>query len=136
MKSSELRIGNFFDEINRKSRIHRPYGFVRKVGCISFFKVELYEVDKPFAQQIKPDMTDISNLSPIPLTEEWLLKFGFKRLNNAWNGPHRNDFSIWNPIGNPEFILNDTVLNPRTEYVHQLQNLYFALTGEELEIKS
>ncbi len=53
---------------------------------------------------------------PIPLTEEWLVKFEQKDLDL--------------------FILEIEVnWNIKIKYVHQLQNLYFALTGEELTIK-
>jgi len=82
---------------------------------------------------------DYNGLKPILLTDEWLLKFGFERLNNAYQAPGKKSylnpgFSLWNPVGESEFTLNDTVLCPKTEYVHQLQNLYFALTGTELEL--
>lgn len=72
--------------------------------------------------------------NPIPLTKEWLLKFGFdKKFNkgkitvipngrlNYENG--RTYFNSW------------TIMEKQPEYVHQLQNLYFALTGEELTVK-
>ena len=80
----------------------------------------------------------------IPITEEWLNKFGFeKESKNHWN------------IINPEYTTNwfyvlmkegkyfipyrwgKQVTGDRYMiYVHQLQNLYFALTGEELTIKN
>jgi len=81
----------------------------------------------------------ISESSPILLTEEWFFKFGFKRLNYALVGPATDSYlhpevSIWNPPGDEEFRLNDTVHCPIIVFVHQLQNLYFALTGQELKI--
>lgn len=88
-----------------------------------------------FNYMLIDDGTFRKNAEYIPLTEEWLNRFGFKRQNNALNGPHKNDFSIWNPPGESEFSFNDTVMCPRIEYVHELQNLYFALTGQELTIK-
>jgi len=37
------------------------------------------------------------------------------------------------------FVLNNykdhLIINYKNKYVHQLQNLYFALTGQELELK-
>lgn len=30
------------------------------------------------------DFEDTTYLKPIPLTEEWLLKFGFKKINSTW----------------------------------------------------
>jgi len=82
MKASELRIGSFVDVVNRNQTINMPYGIVKKVGEIQLFKVRLYDFDKPFATQPESDLVDILNLSPIPLTEEWLLKFGFIRIRD------------------------------------------------------
>jgi len=98
--------------------------------------------------QIDPDdfriltQFDCPEYKPIPLTEEWLLKFGFEEDNyNYVMGVHQQIFS-----GLMEFDFNER-LNcwefsigscndlTRIQYVHQLQNLYFALTGEELKIK-
>lgn len=79
-------------------------------------------------------------IEPIPLTEEWLIKFGFDKVL------HRNDKMYYRL--NDYFVIEDSrvflfgddtfeILKLRQEikYVHQLQNLYFALTGEELTIK-
>jgi hypothetical protein len=71
-------------------------------------------------------------VKPIPLTEEWLEKFGFEYsdLNGdsgLWKIP---PFQIY---GKYNQFLYDYRLD--VNYVHQLQNLYFALTGEELTIK-
>jgi hypothetical protein len=71
--------------------------------------------------------------SPIPLTEEWLLKFGFVKNNNnqfiLMEGGvdilFNKDLNGWTCDG-INFSIN------MTEHVHQLQNLYFALTGTEL----
>ena len=76
---------------------------------------------------------------PILLTEEWLLKFDFLRHHLDYsngviyikNVPENNEFE-WgvfpNELGSGIQIKNRIKLN----YVHQLQNLHFALTGEEL----
>jgi len=71
-------------------------------------------------------------VKPIPLTEEWLERFGFEYsdLNGdsgLWKIP---PFQIY---GKYNQFLYDYRLD--VNYVHQLQNLYFALTGEELTIK-
>ena len=66
---------------------------------------------------------------PIPLTEEWLLRFGFKKGVKYWsyNG-FDVDFKEW-------FGFNKMVAKSPLKHVHQLQNLYFSITGEELTIK-
>ena len=86
--------------------------------------------------------------SPIPLTEDWLLKFGFERKDSStcvqwWNGINEitHDWLvdlIWlkepERIGAPNFPFYRNGKHT-IYYVHQLQNLYFALTGEELCVK-
>lgn len=72
---------------------------------------------------------------PIPLTEEWLVKFGFIDCNYTMDFGELT-FS-W-----ASRVISTGVRNgwscdqyPHIRYVHQVQNLYFALTGTELEIK-
>jgi hypothetical protein len=79
----------------------------------------------------------------IPLTEEWLLKFGFAPY--ALQGWFQNTISEHLSIHinrsmqvclyAGEYIDGDGALLESIQYVHQLQNLYFALTGEELTIE-
>jgi hypothetical protein len=73
----------------------------------------------------------INELEPVPLTEERLLKFGFEKdvteYNICW---FLNHVYIWFVDG--EYI---NELDLPIKYVHQLQNLYFALKGEELTLK-
>lgn len=82
------------------------------------------------------------NYEPIPLTEEWLLKLGFRK--------NQNSEKYFLPIPNikceihAERFRGVIVLEihnhvmpiiPETESsVHGLQNLYFALTGAELTV--
>lgn len=74
----------------------------------------------------------ISKIKPIPLTEKWLIKFGFyqEEINDSWNIDIKQDvFALDSCL---EFInYEHSPLN----YVHELQNLFFAITGQELELK-
>jgi hypothetical protein len=88
---------------------------------------------------------------PISITEEWLLKLGFERIEfddiiSFWtiefSDGYYLEFNImigYTSISIKEVnnIVGDTTIYLKTniEYVHQLQNIYFALTGEELIIK-
>lgn len=110
MKANELRIGNF----------------VSKDG-------EIYEADF-----ITIRMTE--NYEPIPLTEEWLIKFGFESINtHGLVTFDKGRLSIHLPCShykNGRTYFNSwCIIEHSVKYVHQLQNLYFALTGEELTIK-
>lgn len=87
------------------------------------------------------------NLLPIPLTEEILLKFGFNEVEDErWCDMHEEFeecnyyyLSMFKIYYNPETdkFEDDSLydFNVNLKYVHQLQNLYFALTGEELTFK-
>lgn len=76
-----------------------------------------------------------SRISPIPLTEEWLVKFGWK-IGKYQDAYYLDNLEIYSKDG--EFTVNDHVANCTLcflKYVHSLQNLYFALTGKELDGK-
>ena len=90
-------------------------------------------------------------LEPIPLTEEWMLKFGFERVSEKWFCFKdrfyllAHSHTIYHPVESKYelkfldlYLKSDGVQHAMIgsiKYVHQLQNLYFALTGEELTIK-
>lgn len=85
---------------------------------------------------------------PISLTKEWFIKLGFKELNNAYSYYINKDLYL--VLNNNEFFMvskeyedneHPFLYHPEVahklniKHIHQLQNLYFALTGEELTIK-
>jgi len=81
-------------------------------------------------------------VSPITLTEEWLLKFGFEQV---YTGSITKRFDLikddrfsytFSTIANFDFGFRFIGRFINVRYVHQLQNLYFALTGTELVLKS
>lgn len=90
------------------------------------------------------DMNDVNGKRsveyciPVPLTEEILLKCGFKKIN------HIGGYSFWSYDKNKVNFYCDIYdrytrvggysIPNHIIYVHQLQNLYFTLTGKELEI--
>lgn len=90
----------------------------------------------------------MGDFQPIPLTEDWLIKFGFEIIDkfeesSNIKATHKEstlelDYNI-----NGFWVMTTSICtgvghglrNGRCEYVHQLQNLIHALTGKELEIK-
>ena len=118
MKASELRLGNWVEQPND--------GVTRVTAVLNDIqiKTETEYVDK--------------YCMPIPLTEEWLLKFGFEEylcLDGIY-GFKLNEYVFINEgqFRMVSFGQEDSILVPsEIVMVHQLQNLYFALTGEELD---
>jgi hypothetical protein len=85
-----------------------------------------------------------SIFQPISLTAAWLLNLGFEK---AYESPFRLkfDYPTQTQIGY-DFSKMETKENmegfrffgqyiENVKFIHQLQNLFFALTGEELEVK-
>jgi hypothetical protein len=71
-------------------------------------------------------------IKPIPLTEEWLLRFGFESYDVEYKYASR-----WLNIEKSENgyvkLADDYFIDSfEFKHVHQLQNLYFALSNEEL----
>ena len=88
------------------------------------------------------DSFDMTEVSPIPLTEELLLKFGYQKregdvCHDWWYGENKVTYDwlicIKQSINRNVFFYQNSrhVIN----YVHQLQNLHFVLSGEELVLK-
>jgi hypothetical protein len=138
MTANELRIGNWYTSVK----------FGVPVQC------ELSDLDQlcTMADGAYDDPPINEMFEPIPLTEEWLLKLGFEQtyINISLGNDYfyidlnkrnslvirpRNDLFVgcweWGFYGQ---IGHGGIIN--IKYVHQLQNLYFVLTGEELIMKS
>lgn len=148
MKAEELMIGNII-----LSGKHQLVGYVK-----SIFGDDVLLEDKLTGEEWQPELKDCAG---IPLTEEWLVKFGFTRhcrvkVLNAYEYTLRidetnldievqqgyqgdnNRFRVNLSVDGEEYAeepqsINNAWLN-HIRYVHQLQNLYFALTGEELKL--
>ena len=78
--------------------------------------------------------------SPIPLTEEWLLKMGATKKHYWWTFPTMLWLKLYGASRNENGFISFHVEYRRAfysefEYVHQLQNFYFTIKGEELTIK-
>jgi len=126
MKANELRIGNYY---------------------ICSDDNEIVSIDDAYSLYL---IQENKNALPIPLTEEWLLKFGFVKQKNYskvrngiskfnWTKDNIHYFSIEkHHFGEydegqtfyPTFRFSNIFIPLST--VHQLQNLYFTLSGEDL----
>jgi hypothetical protein len=138
MKTSELRIGNWiFEDEGTLCKIIGLKPFPDSIRCDEEEGCNILIDIYPHDGSIKVGYIVESFLcKPIPLTEEWKLKFGFEK--TEWD--NFNSFRL--SIGNNDYTIVlytdgncevGDIITCKIEYVHQLQNLYFALTGEELK---
>jgi hypothetical protein len=126
MNKTELRLGNWVQSSSNKE----------------------YQINLSWYECCK-DSTEGRNIQfdtfPIPLTKEWLIKLGFKKVEDLGDmiyyqvnegkrgyGVQYNHeewvFYLYTGNDTTPLIYDDIIF----QSVHQLQNLYFALTGEEL----
>lgn len=149
MTANELRIGNYILSL----------GYDEDSNGNIFHEEEGDEVTKVTAQTLFYWKSTILGYEPIPLTEEWLLKFGFEFYDYELDDEEdveENETGIYKSyrLNKSKFLYYAVFINsdntidfcvkPRwcdyvalnfIQYVHQLQNLYFALTNTELELK-
>lgn len=126
LSANELRIGNlvhfiFTNETVEIVGINAHESNNKSIyNTISFRSFNLY-------------CESFETIKPIPLTEDWLLKFGFDNKHN------KDKFTIitkgkLNYEKGRTYFNSWTILEKQPDYVHELQNLYFALTGTELTL--
>jgi hypothetical protein len=87
-------------------------------------------------QELKWIQEGNNNFQPIPITEDWLLKLGFEK-TMSWTFAKElvgNNILVYY-LGEKGFSIGfKNYSDFKCEHVHQLQNLYFTLTNEELII--
>lgn len=128
MKANDLRVWNYFQHNGIVSRCLGVTIDEHEHGGIVWYDKEL------------GFYLPLNECFGIPITEEWLLKFGFEKDEDYFSKEsyHLRIFEA-SPNRKAYFYSgNDHVsggnLDAVIMFVHQLQNIYFALTGEELEL--
>ncbi len=135
IQAKELRIGNFVNaKVGTTKNPKRANVSINGIYTSTPFpSINAYVIN--YGRTI-----DLRDIEPIPLTEQWLSDFGFKNslgINNHTNGFWSKD-GLGIEIGYfiqdkfYEFEFNGIITE--LKHVHQLQNLYYALTGTELTL--
>lgn len=127
IKSNELMIGNLLTDLSGNQR---EVCQINKRSCLVFSKFDL-----------SPIHWNYRALEPIPIEEEFLInKFGFSKAFKKMRIRNSNFYiaiSLINKVIAIIGLSNDSVVRiPLPAYVHQLQNLIYSVTGEELKIIS
>jgi len=135
INASELRLGN--------RCTYGAHGVVvvseiKESGKVRITHMEQHSINMGYSSSLLHE----DDIDPIPLTREILEKCGFDK-SGLYGWVNRVDeYSLLIVQDNGRFELMDitsgeTVLSwdTRVEYLHQLQNLFFSLAGDELEVK-
>ena len=123
VNNKDLRIGNY---INYEQTTHRIIELSEDT-CTS----EWNKAERP-----DPYTHPYSEITGIPLTEKWLLKLGMINNSNEWSIKSKEITFILENFNNKYYYTGGegVILSEPINYVHQLQNLCKAITGEELSI--
>lgn len=113
IQANELRIGNYVI----------AKGEIEKVDDVLLFGINLHHDCWEF---------EYKDIKPIELTEEILLKCGFSNFSKPQYRWLLGDFKL--DIDDFAICFMGNWLDIKICYLHQLQNLYFALTNTELKI--
>lgn len=139
MEINELRVGNY---VNYNGLNLEVYSFENKYPRSEKRYDNTILVDLLFDGFITAILHEVKG---IPLTEEILLNCGFEKINHicgysfySFNRKSLKDKNAYMPLYiylNPNCAkIADFTVKQNVEYVHQLQNLFFAINGKELNI--
>ena len=123
MQENEIKIGNWFQ--------HLPQWSYRNEELKSF----LFQWEASDWYAIGECTLSLDCIKPIEVSAQILEKFGFEKDNDGIYS--KLGFMFWlDDIGVMQLALNySPICNAPCKYVHQLQNLIHALTGEEITFK-
>ena len=129
MEVQELRLGNEIQYLSASG------GYIDKTVDLQVLKILL-------------ESESAKDFKPIPLTEEWLRSFGFEdeTYKKGYIGVEfKSNMTLDFVLTKPKFMgewQKDYQFELRehrivgVEYVHELQNLFFAITSTELDLKT
>ena len=120
MEAKNFRIGNLVKYEDRIFRIHS-------------LAEELPTLD---TTEFGIGVVDWNNLKSIELTEEWLINLGFEQDTDISYRWYHINGSLAYDLDDNCIRIDDTWEFGKRQYVHELQNLFFALTNEELQFKT
>ena len=137
METKELRIGNYL-QLTETSRQElwdccevRTESNVGNVDWINENEIGICVEGESFE-------FEINDIEPIPLIEEWLVKSNAKRINDNFQSYILERFILtWKSAYKYWYVMDSESLTYLTkiEFVHEWQNFYFVMQGEELRFE-
>ena len=130
IQANEFRVGNLV-----------LVGFKSGSGRKLESRIGVYDLERIIE---RPESSTFT-YEPIPINEEWLLKFAFKKLNPDIE-QYTNDFFVIDEAVFPsskgekrydfrkKINEKESVSLRYITYIHQLQNIIYSLKSEELEV--
>ncbi len=124
----DLKLGNY---VNVPVKEQSPF----RIDAFEYLTYTDFKIAMICDVNLHPLTWYNKDVKPIILTEQWLLSFGFKQYETVVIKTHnyiKGDFKFNSAVlWLCEF--KGVNLNRKIIYVHQLQNLYYEITGNELQ---
>lgn len=121
MKINELRIGNYIQDKD---------GNIDEVRALAAVRGSSEKIN---------DIPYEGYFQPIPLTEEWLIKFGLVKNPDTSYDIVRYDIDEYQTVKlyscGGASVAQEGMDAAEANYVHQLQNYHFLVIGKELTVK-
>ena len=145
MKIEDLRIGNLVSVNNKQFHPNLKGAILRVTGLHERSRNGVVEASVNLECERETYSQFIEYIKPVVLTEQWLLDFGFEDEGGDDYIVTKGEYTLLLTVEKASirvflFHLYGTYNSKHTFlkdilYVHQLQNLYFALMQEELILK-
>ena len=135
MNTKELRLGNF---INRRYWNSEPNNekYCTEVNVVTWISPSNINVSPIISKEKFRIAKD--DILPAELTEYWVRKFGFTHIENKTYIIDDGNYEVQFFDDCIRFYIAAYMDSPPSveiKYIHELQNLYFFLSGKELKIK-
>ncbi len=138
MKIEDLRIGNLVRVNNKQFHPNLKGAILRVTGLYERSSNGVIETSVNLEYGRETYSQFVEYIKPVALTEQWLLDLGFKVKREFYEKGKLSILlaNLKDYLPNGRVYYNSwAIMESQPKYVHQLQNLYFALTQEELILK-
>jgi len=141
MKVEELRKGNYilgYDE----TEIDRGNGIYEDIEIEEIVQFIGYDPFEGWFWTEGGDREEYRHFQEIPLTEDWLLRLGFDYVrgkeyhNRQINEGAYHVKEVGDAFNHWYLYHKDKMITTNIRFVHQLQNVYYCLSSEELTLKT
>ena len=140
IQSNELRLGNW---VNTPRKDHSPF----RIDSIEYCTKDYCQVGMSTIEGGHPLTWDNKDIDSISLTEDLIIRAGFIKADSKYKyyyHPKTVLFALQNVSdleGEIKIVVGRTssfsflLISIEIKYLHHLQNVFYSLTGEELNIE-
>lgn len=149
---NNFSIGNLFYPINREGTVHLPIEIPHKIVGISDCIYAVLAEENPASVE-QPKVFKFTDICPMPITEQYLLDFGFTKVVSEFDGcdeinyeletkevffSYSDDWSLAIADSKKSFKETSNYITPDKEFtnkIHLWQNIFKSLTGKDTYVR-